>query len=116
MAVLRGPHDRVERLVRSTIGQSVKGLDAPVNQGGTQLLGLLHTRLINAYAGSQLVFPYALTHLSGAGLISVELERPAPPTGEGRDTTTTNLSTPVPPKPSTSRAKESRGRYKKACG
>lgn len=59
--------------VRSIFGQKIEVLDASTNQIETQLLVRTGTGFGGAYNNSQLLCPYSLTNISGAGTTSAEV-------------------------------------------
>lgn len=121
LAVMRGARNRVVRLAID--GQSGEALYAFANQVQTHLVDRFRVVWAGAHSGSRMAYSYRLTHVSGVGSSSVEVQGPAPHGAGGGDLAATSPSTPwssnpsthVPSKLSNPPAKGSFGRSKKTC-
>lgn len=114
LAVVHSARDIVERLVRSIVGQSIKALNAFLNEFDTKLVHRLRIRLASRFVGSQLAVAYMVTQFSGVGETRVEVQSPARPDREGEDAAATSPSRPARPNPSTPPTKQSHDHSKMA--
>lgn len=110
---MRNVCDRVKSSVWSIFDQFVGALDAFVNQIGSQLVDRFCAALEDACAGSELLLPYTLTDVLDVGAISVEVQSPILPGGEGGSSAGTSRPVPVPLRSSPPPTKWIRDRFKK---
>lgn len=101
-----------EVFVNFAFWQSVKALDAFVNQVGPQLVNRTRMGLENSYSGCQFFCTDKLTHLFSVSATSVEIKGPTANDGGGWSPDNPSVRRPSSPKPVSSPAKRPSGGIK----